>query len=124
MQKIISPRNLNDRPAWFKTFYCLGEIIPCWWHPVTNSYKTLTDKEADEFELRQLWEITELIKNACKLSFFSTEIVLQEDNKFIAANYVYDKPDMRRQSRFNDGLPDEIVNKVIEKCSLFAKKNG
>ncbi len=124
IQKKISPRNLEDRPAWFKTLYCLGEIIPCWWHPVTHSHKVLTTQEADKFELREIWEITKLIKNACNLSFFSTEIVLQDNNKFIVVNYAYDKPDMRRQSKFNDGLPDEIVNKVIEKCSLFAKTNG
>jgi hypothetical protein len=124
IQKKISPRILKDNPAWFKTLYCLGEIFPCWWHPINHSYKILTAQESDKCGLLEIWKITEQIKNACKLSFFSAEIALQDNNKFIVANYAHDKPDMRRQSKINDGLPDEIVNKIIEKCSLFAKTNG
>lgn len=124
IQKKVLPQMLQDNPAWFKTLYCLGEIFACWWHPVNHSYKILTAQEFDKFGLLEICKITAQIQNACKLSFFSAEIALQDNNKFVVANYAHDKPDMRRQSKFNDGLPDEIVNKIIEKCSLFAKTNG
>lgn len=101
----------------------MGEIIPCWWHPINHSCKILTTEEAKRFELLEIWKITELIEKACKLSFFSTEIILQDNNKFLVVNYAHDKPDMRRQSKFSDGIPDEIVDKIIERCCLFAKKN-
>ncbi len=122
IQEKIFPRKLEDKPACFRILYCMGEIIPCWWHPINRNYKILTMEEAEKFGLLRIWKITRQIVKACKLSFFSTEIILRDNNKFIVVNYTYDKPDMRRQSKFSDGIPDEIVDKVIEKCCLFTKK--
>ncbi len=121
VQEKVSPINLGDRPAWFKVLYCLGEVIPCWWQPSANSYEILSKEETDKFRLFKLWELTKRIKQLCKLCFFSTEIALRNNNEFVVINYVNAKPDMRKKSKFNDGIPDEAVNKVIERCSLFAK---
>jgi hypothetical protein len=120
-QERISPINLENKPAWFKVLYCLGEIIPCWWHPATHMYDILTLRQIYRFGLHEAWPLIKKIKQACKLDFFSTEIVMKEEKKFLVVDYVNDQPDMRKKSKFNDGMPDEIVNKAIENIVSFVK---
>ena len=46
---------------------------------------------------------------------------MRGDGKLVIVDYVNDQPDMRKKSKFNDGVPDEIVNKVIKKIISFVK---
>jgi hypothetical protein len=48
------------------------------------------------------------------LDFFSTEIVIPENKKFIVIDYVNDQCDMRIKSKHFDGVPDSIVGKIID----------
>jgi hypothetical protein len=120
-QERFMPINLENKPAWFKVLYYFGEIILCRWHPETGEYEILSLKQIYRLGLHEIWPITKKIRQACKLDFFSTEIVMKEDKKFLVIDYVNDQPDMRKKSKFSDGVPDEIVKKVIEKIISFVK---
>lgn len=123
-QEKIIPLNLENRPAWFRVLYCLGEIIPCWWHPKNHVYDILTQDEIDKLKLSPLLTITKQILHVCQLNFFSTEIALDTSNQFFAIDYVNDQPDMRKKSKFNDGVPDEVVDKIIENIISFVKQKS
>jgi hypothetical protein len=121
-QEKILPKNLENKLAWFRVFYSCGKITPCWWHPVTHVCDILTSKEVYTLGLYDIWYLTKRIKQICKLDFFSTEIVMKSDGKLVIVDYVNCQPDMRKKSKFNDGVPDEIVNKAIENIISFVKK--
>jgi len=121
-QEQVSPINLENKPAWFKVLYCFGEIILCRWHPVDKEYDALSLKQIYRLGLHEIWPITKKIKQACRLDFFSTDIAMKDKGKFLVVDYVNDRPDMRKKSKFKDALPDEIVDKVINSIVSFVKK--
>jgi glutathione synthase/RimK-type ligase-like ATP-grasp enzyme len=123
-QEQVSPVNLENKPAWFKVLYCFGEIIACRWHPVAKEYDALTLRQIYRLGLHEVWPITKKIRQACKLDFFSTDIAMKEKGKFLIVDYVNDRPDMRKKSKFKDALPDEIVDKVINSIVSFVKKTN
>jgi glutathione synthase/RimK-type ligase-like ATP-grasp enzyme len=120
-QERVSPINLENKPAWFKVLYCFGEIIACRWHPMDKEYDALTLRQIYRLGLHEVWPIAKKIRQACKLDFFSTDIAMKEKGKFVIVDYVNDRPDMRRKSKFKDALPDEIVDKVINSIVSFVK---
>lgn len=63
-----------------------------------------------------------MIHTVSGLDFFSSEIAMKNDGKLAVVDYVNDQPDMRKKSKFNDGVPDEIVNKAIENIIFFMKR--
>jgi len=120
-QERVSPINLENKPAWFKILYCFGEIIACRWHPMDKEYDAMTLRQIYRLGLHEVWPIAKKIRQACKLDFFSTDIAMKEKGKFVIVDYVNDRPDMRRKSKFKDALPDEIVDKVINSIVSFVK---
>ena len=120
-QEQVASINLENKPAWFKVLYCFGEIILCRWHPETGEYEALSLRQIYRLGLYEIWPITKKIRQACKLDFFSTDIVMKEKGKFLVVDYVNDRPDMRKKSKFKDALPDEIVDKVINSIISFIK---
>jgi hypothetical protein len=46
------------------------------------------------------------------LDFFSSEIALTEERKFVVVDYVNEICDMRLQSIFTDGVPDSVVEQI------------
>ena len=122
-QEKISPKNLGNKLAWFRVFYACGNITPCWWHPVTHVYDILTLKEVYALGLYDVWYLTKRISQICKLDFFSTDIVMEGDGKLVIVDYVNDKPDMRKKSKFNDGVSDEVVESITEKITNFVKQS-
>jgi len=120
-QERVVPINLENKPAWFKVLYCFGEIIPLRWHPDNKEYESLSLRQIYRLGLHEIWPITKKIRQVCKLDFFSTDIVMNEKKKFLILDYVNDRPDMRKKSKFKDGLPDEIVDKVINGIISFVK---
>ena len=114
-QAHISARVLSGREAWFRVFYAGGDCWPCWWKPSTHVYKVLTPDEETQFDLAPVCEVTERIAQVCKLDWFSTEIALTEDGRFVAVDYVNDGIDTRIQSKAVDGVPDEVMKQIAVK---------
>ncbi len=113
LQEKIYPKILNGKRAWFRCFWAFGKPIPVWWDDITHLYEVLTDNEISEFNLSPLKRITRKIANIIQLDFFSTEVVLTEDDKYVVIDYVNDQCDMRFKSKHKDGVPDSIVEQII-----------
>ena len=107
-------RVLAGREAWFRIFFVAGRTIPCWWHPNTHGYAIVTPEQEAQFELGALHGITETIARVCKLDWFSTEVALTRDGRFVAVDYVNDGIDTRIQSKAADGVPDEVMRLMAD----------
>ncbi len=123
LQEKIYPKNLNGKRAWFRCFWAFGKAIPVWWDDITHLYEVLNDNEINEFNLMQLKRITRKIANIIQLDFFSTEIVLTEDDKFVVIDYVNDQCDMRFKSKHIDGVPDMVVQQIILNLKRYIIKS-
>jgi len=121
-QEKINPVNLENKQAWFKVFYCLGKINPCWWNSLTCTYDILTIKEIYRFGLYDMWRIAKMIHTISGLDFFSVEMAMLSNEKFIVVDYANGQPEMRKKSKFKNGLPDEIVDKIIADIIAFVKQ--
>lgn len=121
LQEKIAPVRLGSNKAWFRVFCVCGTIIPCWWDDETHIYQTISNSEVREHGLRPLVTITRTISEICTLEFFSTEMAVTVDGKFVVVDYVNDICDMRLQSRHPDGVPDIVVNEVCRRLARHLK---
>ncbi len=69
-----------------------------------------------------------IIRRACRLDFFSSEIAITSERKFIVVDYVNEVCDMRRKSRFENGAPDAVVSTIArllaERVAEHTAKTG
>ncbi|NWG33481.1 MAG: hypothetical protein HXY42_03490 [Chloroflexi bacterium] len=114
LQATVTPRTIQGRPAWFRVFYAVGATYPCWWHPLTHVFSTVTPSEEHRYNLTPLHNITQRIASICRLDWFTTEIALAHDN-FVVVDYVNDQIDTRVQSKAVDGAPDDVMKGVAER---------
>ncbi len=121
LQAHITPRIIEDKPAWFRVFYAHGETYPCWWDTETHIYRLIEDEENTRYALYNLRDVTRRVAAICKLDWFSTEIALTDE--FIVVDYVNDEIDTRVQSQALDGVPDEIMNSIAKQLVKIAKEN-
>jgi hypothetical protein len=122
LQSTVVPRTIQGRPAWFRVFYAVGKTYPCWWHPFTHVYATVTPSEENRYELAPLHDLTRRIASLCKLDWFTTEIALTLED-FVVVDYVNDQIDTRVQSKAVDGAPDEIMQNIATQLVTIAKEN-
>ena len=125
LQQKIYPSIIGDKRAWFRSFWAFGRPIPVWWNDLTHIYEELNKEEIKILKLNHLILITKKIALLTGLDFFSTEIVITENKKFIVIDYVNDQCDMRIKSKHVDGVPDKVVQKIIDimvKTILHYKK--
>jgi len=120
IQATVTPRTIHGQPAWFRVYYAVGKTYPCWWHPLTHVFSTVTQQDEHKYELFPLHEITQLIASICKLDWFSTEIALTLE-EFVVVDYVNDGIDTRVQSKAVDGVPDEVMQSIAEQLVKIAK---
>lgn len=121
IQAHVTPRNIEDRPAWFRIFFANGETYPCWWDPSTHIYSPVTAQEESQHRLGRLRDVMQRIAAICKLDWFSTEIALTDE--FIVVDYVNDEIDTRVQSQAIDGVPDEVMENIAKQLVKIAKEN-
>jgi len=123
LQENIIPVILGKKKrAWFRVFYVGGAAIPCWWDDVTHIYDELSLSEIKKYSLTETSDIANKIYEICKLDFFSTEIAMTDGKKFIVVDYVNDMCDMRRKSQYHDGVPDSVVDEVIERLVNYVER--
>ncbi len=123
VQATITPRTIQARPAWFRVFYAVGKTFPCWWHPLTHVFATVTQPEEHKYELSPLHDITQRIASICKLDWFSTEIALTLE-EFVVVDYVNDGIDTRLRSKAVDGVPDEVMTEIARQLVRLAKETS
>lgn len=123
VQAFIEPQELDGRKAWFRIYYVDGNIYPCWWDPITHIFAPLHEDEELRFDLAPLRLVTAKIASICHLDWFSTEIALSQEGKFVAVDYVNDGIDLRSQSNAMDGVPDEVINAIASDLVSLAARH-
>jgi hypothetical protein len=123
LQAHIEPQVLDGRKAWFRIYYVDGNIHPCWWDPETHIFAPMHMDEEQRFGLSPLRLVTAKIASICRLDWFSTEIALSKDGKFVAVDYVNDGIDLRSQSNAQDGVPDEVIRAIAADLVALAARH-
>ncbi|MBA4312895.1 MAG: hypothetical protein C0417_09720 [Chlorobiaceae bacterium] len=121
IQETIIPTIFEGKRAWFRVYFAFGEIIPCWWDDQTHRYTELTKNEESCFNLSGLRNTMSIIQRICGLDFFSSEIALTKDGKLVVVDYVNEVCDMRLQSKYYNGAPDDIVHKIEQLIAEHVK---
>jgi len=116
LQEYIECKEFNGDPAWFRVFHLFGEIIPCWWHPSTHVYRHVTLKEIHEFSLLPLVRVTTEIARITRIDWFSCEIAVSKKNgQFVTVDYMNDQCAINPQSKYKDGVPDDLIVHMAER---------
>lgn len=123
LQETIRPKILDGKRAWFRIYFAFNEIIPCWWDDKTHRYTELRKEEESLYQLSELRTSMEIIQKICGLDFFSSEIAITNDGKFVVVDYVNEVCDMRLQSKYYNGAPDDIVHKIERLIAEHVKKH-
>lgn len=113
LQSRIVPVQLGSKPAWFRVIYCFGRQFLFWWYPGTF-YDSVMHSEEENFNLKPLRSITDTLARICGLEFFSSEIALIPDGRFVVIDYVNDPIDLRLQSKTPEGVPDNVICEIAE----------
>ena len=119
LQEKIEPVLLGGGRAWFRVYYVLGQTFLSWWDDITHIYRRVEPKQEEEFYLSPLRAIITKIARISRLDFFSAEIALTADGRFVVVDYVNDICDMRLQSVFPDGVPDGLVEEIVDAMASF-----
>ncbi len=114
IQEKINPTKIDNKRAWFRVFWAFGKVIPTWWDDHTHIYHPVTKEQINKYKLHQLNKITARLARIAAIDYFSTEIALTKDYKFVLIDYINDQCDMRLQSLHVDGVPDIVVNQFID----------
>ncbi len=122
IQEKVIPLEVDGKYFWFRCFYAFGFIHCTWWNNNTKIYNLLNDNELQKYNLQKLFTIVEKIKNIININFFSTEIAIDRNNKFVVVDYVNEVCDMRLQSKHFDGVPDIIVENIARNLVLYIKE--
>lgn len=117
LQETIVPASIGGETGWFRVFWAFGAVTSCWWHPATHLYRPV-ENHLTVGPLAALESLAHRIHDVCQLDFFSTEIALTNEGKFVVVDYVNEICDMRLQSLHGDGVPDAVVMKI---CDSFAE---
>ena len=112
LQAFIKPKVLDGKRAWFRVYSVFHEIILCWWDDITHEYTELTSEEEKAYALGGLREAIQKIRQICELDFFSSEVALANDGKFVVVDYVNEICDMRLKSKYPNGAPDNVVHAI------------
>ncbi|HEX7860948.1 MAG TPA: hypothetical protein VF773_11510 [Verrucomicrobiae bacterium] len=116
LQKKIIPRTINDRPAYWRVFYCFGEVWLAWWNCFTDKYTLVTDSELTTHGLAPLHDIIRRIAELSGMKFFSSEIAQVESGDFVLIDYVNDQCHMLSQSADpRMGVPDSVVAAIAKR---------
>jgi hypothetical protein len=106
--------------GWFRMFYVLGEVIPCWWDKLTEHYACVTLQDFEQYGLLPLCEIVCQIARAASMNFFTTELAILgrgARRRHLAIDYVNDPCDTTLQSHSHCGVPDRVVSRLSERLA-------
>jgi len=121
VQEKIIPAMYDGRRAWFRCFFAFGRTFLSWWDDETHRYNIVTKEEENKYKLYRLRRVMSIIKKVCRLDFFSSEIAITNSYRLVVIDYVNDVCDMRPQSSAFDGVPDSLIDAVINRFAYFIK---
>lgn len=110
LQQKVIPRLIGGEPAYFRVYHVFGSLYSCWWNCFTDRYRVVTREEAALHGLGRLEAIVAGVAKLTGMSFFSSEIAVTPEDRFVLIDYVNDQCHMLSQSSNPKmGVPDEIV---------------
>ncbi len=121
VQQNIEPQIIGDRRAWFRVYFVCGTVIPCWWDDRTHRYTVFEAKDATSVNIAELERIIRVIACVAELDFFSSEIALDCQHRYVVIDYVNTPCDMRLQSKYGNGVPDVLVQQIIVAITGYLK---
>jgi len=121
LQEKIYPKEIYLKRFWFRAFYVCGTIIITWWDDYKHRYEPFSERDLEYIDVNQIDKMMNIIHNICGLNFFSTELTITAENNIFAIDYVNEICDMRLQSKFIDGIPDDIVKNIAEIIVKYLK---
>ncbi len=113
IQQKINPVDVSGKRGWFRVFYSCGNVSICFWNDLTRLSEMLVPEQIGANVYRGMEELARRIAGICGLDLFSAEIALNSEGKLIVVDYVNDQCDLRKKSLHYDGIPDEVVQKVL-----------
>jgi hypothetical protein len=119
LQEKIEPMMLGSQRAWFRVYYVLGRAFLAWWNDITHLYRLVEPKEEEDFGLSPMRDLITTIASISHLDFFSAEIARTVDDRFVVVDYVNDVCDMRAQSKHYDGVPDRLIDEIVDTLVSF-----
>jgi hypothetical protein len=119
IQRKITPASYGGRPAWFRVLHACGAVFPCWWDRETHVYNPVTNQDVAASGLDALVDISRTIAVMTGLRLFSTEMGITDEGHIVVVDAVNDPCDLRRQSRYADGVPDEIWHALTRELVYF-----
>jgi glutathione synthase/RimK-type ligase-like ATP-grasp enzyme len=122
VQEKIVPVQINGRRAWFRVFFAFGEALPCWWDDRTKIADVLSWSQIEKKTHSEIIRIMRRAARISRLELFSTEIALTSEGKLVVVDPVNDQVDLRRKSSHFDGIPDEVVDRIVFNLVDWVKK--
>lgn len=129
LQEKIAPRIIKGRRCWFRCFYVFDKVFLSWWDDLTHVYELVSPADEHFYHLQPLRRIMKKIARISGLHFFSSEIALREstpfeDSRFVVVDYVNDMCDMRTALQCEDGVPNALFERIVDRLALAAQKNA
>ena len=122
VQEKIEPVQIDSRRAWFRVFFAFGEVLPCWWDDQTKIADLLSSSQVDKRIYSEIEGIMRKASRISKLELFSTEIALPSGGKPVVVDPANDQVDLRKKSSHQDGIPDEMVDRIVMNLVEWVKK--
>jgi hypothetical protein len=123
LQKKIASVQIAGRPAYWRVFHVFGEVLICWWNPVTDNYAEVSEQDAALVPGDWLEEIVRKIAAITGMQFFSSEITQLADGTLMLIDYVNDQCHMLSQSaNARMGVPDAVVKRVAARLVSVAER--
>jgi hypothetical protein len=79
---------------------------------MTGQYQLVTPLEERRSRLSPLTKIMKDIARLSKINFFSSEITLAQDGRFLTIDYLNTECDMSAKSFWPSGVPDELARHI------------
>ncbi len=122
VQEKVEPVQIDGRRAWFRVFFAFGEVLPCWWDDQTKIADVLSPFDMDKKIYSNIIKIMRRAARISKLELFSTEIALTSGGNLVVVDPVNDQVDLRKKSSHFDGIPDEVVDRIVVNLADWVKK--
>lgn len=116
LQRRIQPRSLGGQPAYFRVYHVFGSTWLCWWNCYTDTYRAVTTEEEQALQLAPMRDIVRRLAALTGMRFFSSEISLTEEGRFVLIDYVNDQCHLLSQGADpRIGVPDDIVAAIAQR---------
>ncbi len=119
LQQKVIPKILGAHRGWFRVFYILGQVIPCWWDDLTHLYSQVQPEELETILSHKIIETVQRIAKISHIDFFTTEIAVDQNGDLLVVDFINEMCDMRLKSRHVDGVPDTVAANIVDEIIRF-----